>query len=170
MLAQPPLPVHLAAQPTKGTAVFNLCLLAEACRRTVAGPPPPASPWQPPRLPRDATETSPTPSHFSLALWTSLPLAPLFPFPRPNGAAATDESHRGYRPPHGSPTPPRAPPVLPRPPRRLTRPDGPRVAAIVIVFKLRPRCPSPSIRPLRRAPELADPPCTSPVSPCSVSP
>ena len=29
---------------------------------------------------------------------------------------------------------------------------------------------SPSIRPLRRAPELADPPCTIPVSPCSVSP
>ena len=26
------------------------------------------------------------------------------------------------------------------------------------------------IRPLRRAPELADPPCTIPVSPCSVSP
>ena len=30
---QPTWPVHLAAQPTRGTAVFNLCLLAEACGR-----------------------------------------------------------------------------------------------------------------------------------------
>ena len=79
VLAQPTLPVHLAAQPTRGTAVFNLCLLAEACRRAVAGPPPPASPWQPPRPPRDATKTAPTPSHFSLALWTPPP--PLLSLP-----------------------------------------------------------------------------------------
>ena len=30
---QPTWHVHLAAQPTRGTAVFNLCLLAEACQR-----------------------------------------------------------------------------------------------------------------------------------------
>ena len=70
-------------------------------------------PWSLPRR-----HAAPTPSHFSLALWTSLPLAPLFPLPRPNGAAATDESHRGYRPPHGSPTPQEAPPVLPLPPHQ----------------------------------------------------
>ena len=79
-------------------------------------------------------------------------------------AVAADQRSRGHSHRLASPTPPRAPLFRPRPPHRLTRPEGPRAAAIDIVFKLRPRRPSPSIRPLRRAPEPTNPPCSSAVS------
>ena len=106
-------------------------------------------PWSLPRR-----HAAPTPSHFSLALWTSLPLAPLFPLPRPNGAAATDESHRGYRPPHGSPTPQEAPPVLPLPPQRATRPRTCHNTALDAFFNLGTAGHLRQIRRLRTIPGL----------------
>ena len=104
------------------------------------------------------------PSHFSLALWTSLPLAPLFPLPRPNGAAATDESHRGYRPPHGSPTPQEAPPVLPLPPQRATRPRTCHNTALDAFFNLGTAGHLRQIRRLRTVPDLAERPLVIAVS------
>ena len=116
-------------------------------------------PWSLPRR-----HAAPTPSHFSLALWTSLPLAPLFPLPRPNGAAATDESHRGYRPPHGSPTPQEAPPVLPLPPQRATRPRTCHNTALDAFFNLGTAGHLRQIRRLRTVPDLAERPLVIAVS------
>ena len=116
-------------------------------------------PWSLPRR-----HAAPTPSHFSLALWTSLPLAPLFPLPRPNGAAATDESHRGYRPPHGSPTPQEAPPVLPLPPQRATRPRTCHNTALDAFFNLGTAGHLRQIRRLQTVPDLAERPLVIAVS------
>ena len=143
------------------------CVLARARPRR---PPPPclaASSFPGPS--RDATQPL-TPSHFSLALWTSLPLAPLFPLPRPNGAAATDESHRGYRPPHGSPTPQEAPPVLPLPPQRATRPRTCHNTALDAFFNLGTAGHLRQIRRLRTVPDLAEHLFVTVVSPRSSSP
>ena len=127
--------------PPPSPVAFLLCQEdghAPGARGHAPRPPPPSQPaWlllDTPVTPR----ASPTPSHFSLALWTSLPLAPLFPLPRPNGAAATDESHRGYRPPHASPTPQGAPPRPPLPPHRSTALRKPCSVALKLAPNLRP--------------------------------
>ena len=136
------------------------CVLARARPRR---PPPPclaASSFPGPS--RDATQ--PRPPLTSPSLWTSLPLAPLFPLPRPNGAAATDESHRGYRPPHGSPTPQEAPPVLPLPPQRATRPRTCHNTALDAFFNLGTAGHLRQIRRLRTVPDLAERPLVIAVS------
>ena len=63
--------------------------------------------------------TSPTPSHFSLALWTSLPLAPLFP-PMAEYAVAAARCCHDHRPSLALPTCSRAPPRRPHLPHQAT--------------------------------------------------
>ena len=93
--------------------------MAWACARALRPRAPATScfPWPPP-----ASSSTPQRRH---APHSTLPHSPAsssspldLSLTRPNGAAATDESHRGYRPPHGSPTPQEAPPVLPLPPHQ----------------------------------------------------
>ena len=93
------------AQPTS-SPLSSSSPRTEAARWRAPMPPrpPPASTEAFPSLPLTPRVPSPL---FLPRCSLSLPrtLSPSSVFPHPNGAAVTDESHRGYRPPHGSPTP-----------------------------------------------------------------
>ena len=155
----PPLSSSSSARRTSRGEAWRASTPATSCFALEASPFEPIHAWRR-HVAAPHRSHSPSPSPSSPALSPS----------HPRTTAATDADCRSHRAPLASPTPPRAPQVLPRPPRRLTRPEEPRNAAPDV-------SPSPAaedllrrIRPLRRAPELADPPCTIPVSPCSVSP
>ena len=121
--------------------------------------------------------TSPTPSHFSLALWTSLPLAPLFPphgrvcrrrrslLPRPPGLPRPSNVLESSATPSPS-TPPShviwEAPQRPRRPHLLPRPQ--EIAAGI---------PTPSSLPRARFDDLCNHrelPRRNPLSPSSITP
>ena len=108
----------------------------------------------PPRCPGDATPLPASLPHSPASSSSPRNTLPLLCSPHPNGAAATDESHRGYRPPHGSPTPQEAPPVLPLPPQRATRPRTCHNTALDAFFNLGTAGHLRQIRRLRTIPSL----------------
>ena len=100
-----------------------------------------------------------TPSLVPFVSPSPLPLA------HPNAIVAAVRHRRSHSHSLAPSSYPRALPVLPRPPRRLMRPEEPRNAAPDVFPLAGRRGSSPSIRPLRRAPEPTNPPCSSAVSP-----
>ena len=164
------------AQPAGGPARLLLCRLRPRQREgSVPGAraPPRHATSSPACLPLPSSSgcpgTTPRPPPRTLSLSPVLPLLSLaLSLPCPNASVAAVRHSRHHWPPLTSPTRAGAPPPRPEALRQATRRRTPCGAAVAIVFLLRLRPPSPSIRRLQCVPEPASTPAATAVSSATV--